>query len=82
MVLGGEADIKLNPSLSGQVEPGIGIELNGIPPSDQLGVFGAGNAPSPLFLLVKAVDGVESPVNEHPESILEPPVAAVVKTGR
>jgi hypothetical protein len=76
VVLGGDAEV-LHPHLLEQVEPGLGIEAGGVPALAQGGVLPAGDAAAPLVLLVPGADGVQPPVHEHPEALLEEPVPPV-----
>ncbi len=72
----------LHPSFFRQIQPRIRIELRGIPTLRQLLLLSASLAGPPLLLLMKTIDGVKAPVNEHSKAAVEPPIAAVAKSRR
>ncbi len=80
VVLGGEADV-FHAGVLEDVEPGVGVAFGGVELVDKGLVLGAGDAAAPLFLLVPGVDGVEAPVDEEAEALLEEPVACVAEVG-
>jgi len=51
----------------------------GVPAAGQLLVVGARHAGAPLLLLVPALDGIQPPVHEEAEPLLEEPVARIAK---